>query len=621
MTLIRNFAHWFKRASASTTLRDARPHNNDLPKPEIEGLTRYDEVDLLALGTDTLRTYINYPGITAGDLIFPRWVGAAPSGESFDYFRDPFRVPSGVDPTVGVLYTIGNDEVQSAAGGWAFYSYQLHEERPDMESMRRFCYVGVRPRPSAETLSVALAAPSHDLVVAWRALGASMALVIPPYQAMQPGDRVAITLTGKDDLGNLHTWTKKLNVEVPGQHLQAAVDSTWVRRLEGEYFDAEYVIDFKDGRSAVSPVQRFRVDSKITLPDRLPAPSVDGHVPGAPLDPTRFRDGLTIRIPPYLDQGMAVSDRLLLYWLSSDNVYQVLRVDPSSIDSGALVFTLEPRWLMSSQGQAATLGYQFAREGSSLASELLTVQVLRSRELPAPIVLNAVAEKDGGLLAAYLVTSGALVDVPDDVDILKDEHIEVHWEGHAERGREIVTQPINTNKPRRFHVSAGSIAANMERNENAVAKRFKVFYRLVRDDGSYVESEHFMLRILPIEPTQYPQLQCPVARGSDLYLGDVPSGASCTLAPWVFIAEKQWVTVWVTGVFRAEVEEVIWDAEVTPQQVRNGLELLIPRNLLEQQMLNQSLTVHAHVSFDDKYHYFEMRSLRLTLRGGRSSTR
>lgn len=208
MTLIRNFAHWFKRASASTTLRDARPHNNDLPKPEIEGLTRYDEVDLLALGTDTLRTYINYPGIKAGDLIFPRWVGAAPSGESFDYFRDPFRVPSGVDPTVGVLYTIGNDEVQSAAGGWAFYSYQLHEERPDMESMRRFCYVGVRPRPSAETLSVALAAPSHDLVVAWRALGASMALVIPPYQAMQPGDRVAITLTGKNNRGDPITWKK-----------------------------------------------------------------------------------------------------------------------------------------------------------------------------------------------------------------------------------------------------------------------------------------------------------------------------------------------------------------------------------------------------------------------------
>ena len=615
MTLISNFAHWFKRASASTSLRDAGPENNDLPKPEIEGLTPHDEIDLLALGDEALMTHINYPGIQGGDLLCPRWVGAAPGGALFDHIGNPYRVPDDVDPAVGVEYLIGNDVVQDAAGGWAFYSYQVHEARPELESLRRFCYVGVRPRPGAETLSVVLAAPSHDLLVAPQALGSTMALLIPPYQAMQPGDRVAITLTGEDDRGRPYTWTKNLNVEVPGKHLQAAVERTWLRRLEGGHFDAEYVIAFKDGHSAPSPIQRFRVDSSITPPTRLPPPSVEGLDPGEPLDPARFRDGLTIRIAPYPDAGMAVSDRLLLYWLSSDDVYQVLRVDPSSIDSGALMFTLAPRWLMSSQGQAVALGYQFAREGSSLASELLNVQVLRSRELPAPIVLDAVAENDGGRLPAYLVTSGAFVDVPDEVDIADDEHIELHWEGDAERGREIVTQPINTNRPRRFLVSAGSIAANMERNENAVAKRFKVFYRLVRDDGSYVESEHFMLRILPLVPDDYPRLACPVARGEDLYLGDVPRGARCTLDPWVFIAEKQWVTVWVTGVFRAEVEEVIWDAEVTTQQVRNGLELLIPRDLLEQQMLNESLTVHAHVSFDDKYHYFEMRSLRLTLRG------
>jgi len=614
MSLISHFVHWFKRTSSPTKFHDAGPQNNELPKPHIDGLTPNDEIDLLVLGNDPLMTRINYPDIKPDDVIFPRWVGAAPGGELFDHIGDPYRVPGDVDPAVGVEYLIGNDVVQAAADGWAFYSYQVNDARPDMESLRRFCYVGVRPPPGAETLSVALAAPSHDLVVAPQALGTTMALLIPPYQAMQAGDVVAITLTGEDDRGRPYTWSKDLTVEVPGQHLQAAVERTWLRRLEGGHFDAEYVIAFKDGNVGPSPVQRFRVDSGTTPPARLPSPAVEGLAPGEPLDPARFRDGLTITIPAYLNEGMQISDRLLLYWLSSDDVYQVLRVDPSSIWSEALVFTVEPRWLMSSQGQAVALGYQFAREGSSLASELLNVQVVRSRELPAPIVLDGVAEKDGGRLPAYLATTGTLVDVPDEVDIGDDEHIELHWEGDTERGREIVTTPISANRPRRFRVSAGSIAANMERNENAVAKRFKVFYRLVREDGSYVESEHFMLRILPLEPYEYPRLVCPDAKGEDLYLGDVPRGARCTLDTWTFIAEKQWVTVWITGVFRGEVEEVLWDAEVTSKEVSKGLELLIPRTVLEQQMLNDGFTLHAHVSFDGKQHYFEMRSLRLTLR-------
>lgn len=588
-----------------------------LAPPGIPSLTANNEIDLDSLGGNALSTFIVYAGMAAGHEVFPRWVGSAPNGEAFDDVMSSFFVPIGFDPIQGVEVTIGNQELQGAAGGWAFYSYTVNDGISPTESLRRFCYVGLRP-PAAglEALSVVLAGEAHDLTVNPSTLGTTMALLIPAYQAMQVDENVTLTLNGVDDRGRPYTWERTLKVATPGELLQTAVERTWLRRLDGGYFDAVYDIAFKDGGTARSPVQRFQVDSRAVLPDRLDAPLIDGLAPGEPLDPARFRDGMTVRVPAYPQHGMALSDRVLMYWLANDNVYQALRVDPSSLASGSLLFNLEPHWLMSSQGRDATLGYQFARAGHSLMSKPLEVTVVQSRTLAPPLVLDAVAESGGGRLAAYLATYGVLVDVPADVPLQSNERIEMHWWGHPEMGRQIVTGPISSNRPLRFRIDARYVAANMERNDAAVAKRFKVFYRLVRknDPNSYVDSEPFMLRVLPLASSDYPRLACLDTTTPELSLQSVPNGARFRLDPWAFGAGQQWLSVWVEGVWRAEVEEVLWEGQVSAQQAANGVEVLLPRATLEQQVINDSFTVRARVSFDGGHHYFSMRSLSLTLR-------
>lgn len=591
--------------------------SSPLARPDIPKLTANDEIDLDNLGTSPLSTFIRYAGMAFGDEVFPRWVGAAPNGESFDDVLSSFFIPPSFDPDRGVEVIIANDRLQGAAGGWVFYSYSVAVGAVVTESLRRFCYVGLRPPAAgAETLSVVLAGDAHDLTVNPSSLGTTMALLIPPYQAMQADDEVKLTLSGVDDRGVSYTWERTLKVATPGELLQTAVERTWLRRLEGGYFDALYGIAFKDGATASSPVQRFRVDSRAQLPDLLAPLVIDGLVPGEPLDPARFRDGITVRVPAYPQQGMALSDRVMMYWLSNDNVYQALRVDPSTLASDSLLFTLEPRWLMSSQGRDVALGYQFARAGRSLVSKPLPVTVVSSRELAPPLVLDAVAEAEGGRLPAYLATGGVVVDVPADAPVAGNERIEMHWWGHSEQGRQIVTQPISSARPLRFRVGAGYVAANMERNDSAVAKRFKVFYRLVRenDPHSYVDSEPFMLRVLPLPSSDYPRLACAQASGNNLSLRIVPNGARFTLAPWPYVAEQQWLSVWVEGVWRAEVEHVLWEGQISAQQAQKGIELVLPRATLEQQVIDQSFTVYARVSFDGGHQYFSMRSLSLTLR-------
>lgn len=607
-----------------------------LEKPVIDGLTANDEIDLDELGSAALVTYIRYPGMAAGDEVFPRWVGAAPDGSAFDDVLSSFFVPGGVDPAKGVRLDIDNQLVQNASGGWAFYSYSVTLVRAGkkakkskkaraakkaklqlLESLRQFCFIGVRPPAANETLSILLAASAHDMTIKPSALGSTMALLVPPYQAMQAGDTVMVTLNGVDDRGSTYLWERLLTVANPGELLQTAVERSWLRRLDRGYLDAHYTIRFLNGGTAPSPVQRYRVDSNAALPNYLPEPTIDGLRPGEQLDPARYRDGITVRVPPYINEGMALSDRVLMHWMSNDRVYEVLRVDPSTLASGSLLFNLPVRWLTSSEGRDVKLGYQFARVGRNLSSHDLTVSVVKSRELSPPLVINAIGETGGGRLPAMGALNGVLVDVPDDADVKADERIEMHWWGHPEQGRQVVLEPIRPDRPRRFRVSADYVAANMERNDDAVAKRFKVFYRLVRKDdaSSFVDSEPFMLRILPLAVTSYPRLTCQEADGLDLLLRKVPSrGATFYLPPWPFIANQQWVSVSVQGVWKGEVDEGLWEGRISELQTSRGIEVLLPRATLEQQVINQSFTVSARVSFDGGHNYFALRALSLTLR-------
>lgn len=590
-------------------------HSSDLEVPIVPDLTAFDEIDLETLGSADLVAFIKYTGMQAGDLVSPRWVGSSPSGDAFDDVGATVPVTES-DLERGLLVTIKNDTLTSAAGGWAFFSYA----QGGRESLRQFCYIGLRARGQDERLSVMQAIQSQGLVIHPDALDAAgVRFLVPPYQAMQAGDKITLTVAGYDEDGIEDDEERKV-LTVTQEHLDKAALSHDVRRTFFRFIDpgyvlASYEIEFVDGEHAESPVQRLIVDSTATLPPLLDKPVIDGHDEGDPLDPTRFRNGLVVRVPMY--DEMAVSDRIVLRWRSPARDYlQTLRVDPSTIASQSIAFRVDFAVLAEAQGATVEVSYLFGREEAGLRSEALQLRVAMARKLAALSINRATADElpNSGTLAADHTLGGVYVDVPPGV-MQPDEALQVHWWGISSLGQYIADEPATPENPLRFHIPEQYVPANMGRGDKDESRRFPVFYRLVSAAG-YVDSEHFLLRIKP-QPAEYlPQINCEQAGPNSLSLAAVPAaGADLSLGTWAFIAEGQALTLSIgrdrgTGSWEAAIR----DAEpVTALEMSVGIKAKLARSLIEQVPVGETFTLFARASFNGGEFFTEFKSTSLQL--------
>lgn len=589
--------------------------SSNLEVPIVPDLTEFDEIDLEKLGSADLVAVIKYTGMQKGDLVSPRWVGSSPAGEAFDDVGATVPVREG-DLERGLEVTIANSTITSAAGGWAFFSYT----QAGRESLRQFCYVGLRTRGQDERLPVMQAIQSQGLIIQPDTLDATgVRFLVPPYQAMQVGDKVTLTVVSYDEEGDEDDEERKV-LTVTQEHLDKAALSHDVRRTFFRFIDpghvqASYEIEFVDGERIGSPVQRLAVDSTAMLPPPLGKPVIDGHEEGDPLDPAQFRNGLVVRVPIY--DEMAVSDRIVLRWRSPARDYlQTLRVDPSTVASQSIAFQVDFAVLAESQGATVEVSYLFGREGAGLRSEALRLEVVMARQLEALLVNRATADKtpNWGTLAADDTLSGVYVDVPPGV-VQPGEALHVHWWGISPLGQYIAEEPASPDNPLRFHIPPEYVPANMGRGEKDESRRFPVFYRLVSAKG-HVDSEHFFLRIKP-EPAQYhPQVTCEQAESLSLSLAAVPAaGADLSLGTWSFIAEGQLLTLSIgRGSGPGSWEEAIRDAlPVTAQEVTAGVKAKLAKSLLEKVPLGDTFTLYARASFDggDFFTEFKSKSLQL----------
>ncbi|NSX20614.1 hypothetical protein HTV13_12340 [Pseudomonas putida] len=592
-------------------------HRALLEEPEVPDLNEYDEVDLTALGDRNLMTYIKYTGMQDGDFVRPRWVGASPSGEAFDDVTAQFQVGP-EDVANGLEVTIRNDRLRAAEGGWAFYSYQVNDGQ---ESLRKFCYVGLRARTEPETLSVLHALPSHGLTLQPGALplGGAVTMLVAPYQAMQVGDTITLQLLGYDEDGvEDDDWSRTLTVtkdhfdKIP---LSADVPKSGLSFLEKGYMEGFYRIGLVDGGSVDSPLQRWEIDSKATLPDLLAAPRIEGHNEGDPLDPTQFRNGLAIAVPAY--PGMQVSDHVVLHWRSpAGDLVQAARVDPSSLAAGSLFFRVPVENVMQNAGSSVRLSYLYGRKGGNLSSSELQVTVALIRSLPAADVRGAIPEgpADAGRIPGLEAKDGVYVVVPADT-LAPGELAEVHWMGQSALGQYIAKEPVSPANPLRFFIPKDYVPANFGRGEKDESRRFQVFYRLIGATGQ-VDSAPYNLRITPVPSTSYPQITCTQADAGGLSLAKVPAaGADLALGTWLFGKQGQLLTVAVSGVTATgEVEEVILDsAPVTAEQAENGVRAKLPKAFLEGLTMGESFTISPRLSFDGGVYFTPFRSITLTL--------
>lgn len=594
----------------------------ELPPPTIPTLHSDNYIDLDELGAADLNTYV--PQFTPGDAFWPRWWGCGAQGQAVDFVDTLIEVRN-PEPE-GMPVTIANDLLRRLDQGWVFYSYQMEDtSQPDArgeESQRRFFYVGKR-----SALTAALAVPqckeSHDLSLDPDVLSTvSKVLIITlPYRAMQARDKVTLRLrrffAGDTEFTPV-TLSKTLIESDVGQPLQWGITSSEFAILdEGDYVLMSYRIEYADPTSATeSAEQRLNIVKPAT--PVLPALSIKDFTGGGELDPDAYPDGITVKIPLYPD--IQVGDDVVLYASADSIEVKTLRVDPSTITSQVLQFTLGYDWLAANNGKPLELVYQYARVGRAGTSQAFSVTLRKPLNLPPPMVEGATAIDDPndppdtyrGYIYAGSATNGVTIQVPDEAAIGADDRVQMHWEGVGSTGSHIADPTLGNSK--RFFIPKAAVPANMNH-------QVKVYYRVTVPGQPPRDSKHFDLDVRGIDsgwPTI--QFQIPTAPNGMLSLDQVPStGVILRLGSWTYIAEGQRVHISARGLLQVGGEETcnmrVGAAEqVTEDEYYAGtLSVTLPKDFLERLAINSQLRISVKTSFDDGLTYISFPYVDVTL--------
>lgn len=578
----------------------ARPGNSPRsrnPMPVIEGLTQDLEVDLDALGEVNLKFFIRGANLQLGDVVFTNWRGVDAEGVAFDLVGNGTPVN---DPD-NVIVEIDNKLVTAARGGYAFLSYQVNSTAGD-ESLRQFCYIGLR---SASRLPVVQVLQSHGLEIVKAEVQQHVNVVAAAYQAIQEGDSAELTVRRIRSNGTeLSPFVTQLisQQKFDGAPLEWQIPKAQLNSLDtGGHLQVSYKIKLRDGMQLeASRTQKFIIRDVIDTGTLLPVPRVENGGSDE-IDPGNYTNGLPVAIDAYSQR--AVGDHMVLAWMvpSGEAHVQVFRLDQSSLMAKQFVLRIEHKWLVASLG-AVQVFYQYGREGRSLTSEVLSLNVTTPRVTPPMPTIRRSTQKgeepnEFGIDAYDIRNSGAYVIIPDEADLREGEEFEVHWQGEPNAGRVVITTP-SAEGPRVFNVPAKYIPANMG---TTPSKRFDVLYRIVdKHTGHFLDSKPVKLLVSPLEEGRYMRIDCPDA-SSDGHLVLVPGGARLTLSRWIFINENQWLSIHFSGVAQdgTQLVGVLRDSvAVSESEVKEGVRDVLPYEELDKLKSDSPLSVWASVSFD-----------------------
>lgn len=588
-----------------------------LPPPQVPDLKPANYIDLDELGNIDLRTYVAYPGIKLGDRFWARWWGCGAQGQAEDYVDTLTEVDASLDPVLGMPVDIENALLTALDQGWVFYSYVMEDtNQPDEkgeESLRRFFYIGKRDT-SASALAVPQCRESHALNIDPGLTGISeVTFVTPPYRAMQAGDKVTLQLDLYfDDGTELETLrpSKILTEAEAGQPVQWPIEYNYFIFIADGYALVRYSIEYADPTSITeSATQRLEVVSPSAA--LLPAPTIKGFT-GGELDPEAHPAGIKVQVELY--PGIQVDDDVVLYASADTRVVKTLRVDPTTIASQVLQFTLDYAWLSANNGKSLELVYQFARVGDAGTSQPFSVMLRKPLNLPLPIVEGATVEGEGeGTIPARNVINGVYVRVPDEAVIGAGDTVQMHWDGFGSTGSH-VADPTLAN-PKRFLIPGAAVPANM-------GKHVEVYYRVTPPEGTAGSSRVFDLQVTPMD-SGWPTIQFidPAVNGSGISLGQVPdTGAVLGLASWSFMAQGQLVRIKAAGPLAAGGEGTedmrVGAAEpVTEDEFFEGrLSVKLTKTFLSSLTLDRSFRVTVETSFDDGNDYRPFPHINIVLR-------
>jgi hypothetical protein len=588
-----------------------------LPPPQVPDLKPANYIDMDELGNADLRTYVDYPGIKVGDRFWARWWGCGAQGQAEDYVDTLTEVDGNLDPVKGMPVDIENALLRALDQGWVFYSYVMEDtNQPDdrgEESLRRFFYIGKRDT-SASALAVPQCRESHALNIDPGLTGISdVTFVTPPYRAMQAGDKVTLQLdlyfADGSKFATVFEGNPLTEAEV-GQPIEWSIEYTNFMFIADGHALVRYAIEYADPTSTTeSATQRLEVVSPSAA--LLPAPTIKDFS-GGELDPEAYPAGIKVQVELY--PGIQVDDDVVLYASADTREVKTLRVDPTTIASQVLQFTLDYAWLSANNGKSLELVYQFARVGHAGTSQPFSVMLRKPLNLPFPIVERATVLGEGeGTIPAGNVINGVYIRVPDEAVIGADDTVQMHWDGFGSTGSHVADPTLADS--RRFFIPGAAVPANM-------GKHVRVYYRVTPLGGAGGSSSVFDLQVTPME-SGWPTIQFrqPPAQNNEISLAQVPeAGAVLELASWSFMAEGQRVRIRAAGLPATDgngTEDMrIGAAErVTEDEFFEGrLSVKLTKAFLGGLTLNHQFRVTVETSFDDGNEYRPFPNINIVLR-------
>lgn len=599
------------------------------PAPDVPSLDADNAVDLAELGPENLLTLVWFPDIEnfRGHSILVYWRGCTALGDVEDSLADEAYLIDGNLTPEGLPIRFANDTLQKLDQGWVFYSYSVKAPDatpPGPESRRLFFYVGKRPTLTSH-LPVPQVRESHDMALDpdIRVLpAAGVTVSVPPYAAMAKGDKVTLLWQGFDRNDRprppLSPVWEVTDAQV-GRPLTRTGFKSDVLAIAGGRLELSYSIVYAGGgEESVSALQSLRIEAP-TLP-RLPELAIDGHGGGA-IDPVRFPEGITLRVA--LHPQARVGDTMMLNAMvgTGTNAAASVRLDPSTLDSGALTLRLEHSWLLLNNRKTAELTYQYARPGSVFSSEPLRLLISQPLDVPAPILRDAVPEKgdepNEGRMDAADTTSGSRASVPTEAIVSETDTIHLYWGEPGTAGHSVVTTPVAGNW-RAFDIPKNAIAMNMGAGVGS-RDRLKVFWRVTPSDEppeNWQDSKPFWLKIEPYPRTSFPVIQCSTAAGTpelSLERIDDSRGAKFELGRWAYMEQHQILNIKVVGKDYYLIQHHhLTEAEAQAPSFTSWL----PESFLRNQIgIGNKFKVSVTVSFDEGRTHLPFRdSAELTLR-------
>lgn len=534
----------------------------------------------------TVQIHVRTSDFDIGDSITMTWKGSPPD------YGDPLihtetriidNIPSILD--VDVPY----EDVRAIAEGTADASYILYKKSDDtrLSSERTLASVigerNILPEPTIRELLGDTLEPDE------------LRATVDVRYAMTNGDLINLIWLGKKSDGQPYLYEEPHTVsenEAKEGVFTFYIGAQHISVLDNGSLDLSYRVEndkdgLRESERLLAKVEKVRAT--------LPAPIVeeadqDTNV----LDPSKVFDIVHVRIG---EAKPVKGDVLTYYWSSPVPLASTQDCLPiTTVNEGEPArFRVEAKFVTDSIGYYVKVRYSLKRAATGLYSQSATLNLLIGYlvgDLPPPKVLQAPDD----LLDPMQALNGVDVVVEYTSMDASLDTISLHWLGTPGAGtsEDLVEQGHESGRVM-FHLPDIVVGPNIN-------KTVDVSYKVHRYSRP-TNSESRGVRVLSFQDpeNELPRPEVPQAQNHVLDLMTFSEDAKTLVAPWPFIAPKEYIWLFLTGRTPAGVAynvDIIPGREITPTQVSNGLNETLLRSELMKLGHSTPATVTCKVAFD-----------------------